>query len=218
MANQVFLSKTSLIGGGATALDSIDGAGLVDGDFAVVTMGGNFFLFKLDDDSGVAESYPWLISPDTNAGNKRWILQGQVGSANQKLFTKADESGTEWATGEKLLIFTRNLTATGAPTDVSYTGATFKPSTIIFFSAAGGADRIWSFGIYSINTALGMYSRPVGAGYQFGIDSNIVFMGYTSGNEQSAVLKTLDTDGFTLTWTKTGSPTGTYYFGALCLR
>ncbi len=76
MANVLFWSKTLVSGGTAPALDSIDGAGLVDGDFAHVTVAGVLYVYKLNATSGAAEVIPTIISPDTNAGTKRWILQG----------------------------------------------------------------------------------------------------------------------------------------------
>jgi len=66
---------TALTGGAAGALDSQDGAGLVNGDLAVVMMSGVLRLYELDDDSGAAESSPTVIPPATNAGAKRWIEQ-----------------------------------------------------------------------------------------------------------------------------------------------
>jgi hypothetical protein len=75
MANKIYYSKTTLTGGAATALDYIDGSLLVDGDFAYVTVAGVVYTYKLNASSGAAESSPNIISPDTNAGTKRWILQ-----------------------------------------------------------------------------------------------------------------------------------------------
>lgn len=76
MANTVYMSKTGLTGGEATKLDSIDGAGLVDGDAAFVNVSNVQYIYRLDADSAAVESSPNIIAPDTNAGNKRWILQG----------------------------------------------------------------------------------------------------------------------------------------------
>ncbi len=78
MANKIYYSKILLTGGGATALDSIDGAGLVDGDFATVTISKALYLYKLNATLGGAESSPNLILPDTNPGTKVWVLQGLV--------------------------------------------------------------------------------------------------------------------------------------------
>lgn len=77
-------SATSLIGGVAGALDSIDGTGLQDLDFAIVVTADTHYFYTLDDDSAAAESSPTVISPDDNAGTKRWVL---VGSFNQALLT-----------------------------------------------------------------------------------------------------------------------------------
>jgi hypothetical protein len=64
---------TSLTGGGAGALDSIDGGSLIDGDRAFCIVGGAFMVYYLDADSGASESVPNVIAPDTNPGTKRWI-------------------------------------------------------------------------------------------------------------------------------------------------
>lgn len=68
-------SATVLTGGGSGALDAIDGAGLSDLDAAIVQTDGIAYLYSLDATSAAAESSPDIISPDTNAGDKRWILQ-----------------------------------------------------------------------------------------------------------------------------------------------
>lgn len=81
MANTVYMSKTGLIGGEATKLDSIDGAGLVDGDAAFVNVSNVQYIYRLDADSAAAESSPNIIAPDTNPGDKRWILQNILSSA-----------------------------------------------------------------------------------------------------------------------------------------
>jgi len=72
-------SSTSLIGGVAGSLDSIDGAALQDLDDAIVFTVDTFYFYTLDADSAAAESSPDVISPDANAGNKRWILVASLG-------------------------------------------------------------------------------------------------------------------------------------------
>jgi hypothetical protein len=65
----------ALIGGTGAALDAIDGAQLVDGDKATVYLtGGPPLHYNLDASSGAGENSPFIISPDSNAGTKRWIL------------------------------------------------------------------------------------------------------------------------------------------------
>ena len=70
---------TVLTGGGATALDSIDGADLTDGDAAVVITDSGTYHYHLDASSGASENSPYVIAPDTNAGTKRWLLMAPVG-------------------------------------------------------------------------------------------------------------------------------------------
>lgn len=64
----------SLIGGSFGALDEIDGAGLVDGDGAIVITDVGVFNYHLDATVGGSENSPYLIEPDANPGNKRWVL------------------------------------------------------------------------------------------------------------------------------------------------
>jgi hypothetical protein len=67
--------KTVLTGGGASALDGIDGDLLIDKDLGFVFDGTNGYLFQLNATSGASESPPDIIAPDLNPGTKRWINQ-----------------------------------------------------------------------------------------------------------------------------------------------
>jgi len=71
----VVYHRQGLTGGGLTDLDQKDGTSLADGDSAFVNESDIFYTYQMDVSSGVAESSPDVISPDTNAGTKRWILQ-----------------------------------------------------------------------------------------------------------------------------------------------
>lgn len=75
MSKNIYYSRTALTGGGATALDYIDGSLLAEGDWAFVDVSSTLYVYKLNATSGAAESSPDVISPDTNAGTKRWILK-----------------------------------------------------------------------------------------------------------------------------------------------
>ena len=69
-----------LTGGGDGALDSVDGGALTDGDRALVITTSNVYFYILDDDSGATESSPNIIAPDTNPGDKRWLLLDVYGA------------------------------------------------------------------------------------------------------------------------------------------
>ena len=78
MAN-IYPVTGALIGGGDGALDKIDGADLANGDVAVVairglTNYGNFQAVYVNATVAGDESVPWVITPDSNAGDKRWVL------------------------------------------------------------------------------------------------------------------------------------------------
>lgn len=100
MALKTVYFFTLITGGTAAALDSVDGNSLVDGDVAFVMYNATLYAYLLDADSGAAESSPSVISPDTNAGTKRWIRQvtGSGVVDGQDWGTAAPTTGT-WARG-----------------------------------------------------------------------------------------------------------------------
>jgi hypothetical protein len=114
----------------------------------------------------------------------------------------------------KIIASTRVLTA--ASGDVSYTGVGFQPSVIIAFSA----DPVNSWhGIGFSDSAKNCYSMIWYGQYNAGQMSAVLINAYEgSGAWQTCIVKSYDADGFTLTWTKTGSPTGTPSLYFLCLK
>ena len=75
----VYTAK-ALTGGGATALDFFDGDNLNDDDLAFVSVSNAMYEYRLEATSGATESSPNIIAPDTNPGNKRWLLQTTYGT------------------------------------------------------------------------------------------------------------------------------------------
>lgn len=78
MPDIIYYYKTGLIGGTVGCLDSIDGADLKDEDPATVMTAEKIYFYAYDSDSGLAESSPDIIKPDTNAVDGRWILQNTL--------------------------------------------------------------------------------------------------------------------------------------------
>jgi len=74
--SEVVYWKYALTGGSGTSVDGINGNQLNDGDVCFATIAGTLYPYLLNASSGQAENAPYVICPDTNAGNKRWILQG----------------------------------------------------------------------------------------------------------------------------------------------
>lgn len=103
MAQTAYL-REALIGGAANALDSVDGSILLNLDFGIVVTnagsGDQIYFFILDEDSAVSESSPNVIAPDTNPGNKRWILQTMISRNNSPPDTNTISSGVLTVTHE----------------------------------------------------------------------------------------------------------------------
>lgn len=79
MANNIY-GAIALIGGGTGALDAIDGAALADKDIALVAVQDDqIYHYVLDADSAATESSPYIIQPDANGGDKRWIRTAAPG-------------------------------------------------------------------------------------------------------------------------------------------
>ncbi len=187
MANKVYYSKTTLTGGGGTALDSIDGNDLTDGDFAFVTISGVQYLYRLNATSGAAESVPNIISPDANAGNKRWLLQRPESRA-------------------KLGSFTIDATTTG---NQSITGVGFQPVFLELLMGIDGTKYMGRSMTDGINMA-GIFDSKQGTEGVYYVADDFLTMYYQDANNTSwSVISSFDADGFTITKSKANSPTGT---------
>lgn len=75
-ANKIW--PATCLTGTSNCLDAIDGNSLSDGDGAIVvyedTGTQKVYFYALDSTSGLSEAVPSVISPNSNAGTKRWIL------------------------------------------------------------------------------------------------------------------------------------------------
>jgi hypothetical protein len=238
---------TALTGGTSGCLDAIDGAGLLDGDKAFVLTSTQFYFYTLDDDSAAVESPPDIISPDSNAGDKRWVQVSShsifglssltagdlpyasaantlaalgIGAANYKLFTNAAGAAPEWGAGLNVVSTTKDLSI-GAPTDQSISGFGFKPSAVAILAAISGSVGNMSIGfIGPSGTGGGFYDySAVAVNTNSWISMTAAVLIRTDvGDYNLAALKSWDADGLTLTWTKTGNPVGTATLVILGIR
>ncbi len=90
--------RTSLTGGIDGSLDNIDGALLSNADKAYVATATAFYVYNLNATSGAAESSPAIISPDRNAGNKRWELVQSFASKTMAAISKTIGATGDYAT------------------------------------------------------------------------------------------------------------------------
>jgi len=138
------------------------------------------------------------------------------GTAGQ--FAKSAGAGANslWAfsfSQAKLITSTRDFTA--ASGDVAYTGVGFTPKVIVAWVAQDNQVRA-SLGLWETSHATGTAIGQDGTNWQVET-ALLIHATQGAGTNQNAILKTADADGFTLTWTKVGSPTGTVSLIFLCL-
>jgi hypothetical protein len=101
MTDWYFYPYKGLTGGADGALDSLDGDLLKDGDAAFIVdhVNRDTIVFSLDEDSGATEDGIYVIAPDSNAGDKRWLrttnggkfLQSGTGATPRTTLAKARE-------------------------------------------------------------------------------------------------------------------------------
>ncbi|MEW6184707.1 MAG: hypothetical protein AB1585_03090, partial [Thermodesulfobacteriota bacterium] len=160
---------------------------------------------------------PFVVGSD--ADGDIWYRAGGAltrlakGTANHKMFMNAAATAPEWAKGLYEGTFEHDLSAASGTQEI--TGVGFKPSMIIILSARSNSPGFClGFDDGSNHYHILNYdiSNIVGSGYSLGwADSTVT-------NYATGAITTLGSDGFTVTWTKTGSPTGTLIASYLALR
>jgi hypothetical protein len=155
-----------------------------------------------------------FVDLDTTKADVLTSDQNYVSDA--QLAVIANTSGTN--TGDlqtRVILVSRDMTAVSG--DVSYTGTGFIPTAMIAFgSISGGLNMMWG----AVDSAKN-YGRLIDITNQTYADGNSKFIDIqtvVNVDMQSAIVKSFDANGFTLTWTKTGTPTGTANFVILCFK
>lgn len=117
----------------------------------------------------------------------------------------------------KIVTVSRDLTV--ASGNVAYTGCGFAPRALI---ATGGVS---AGPAYALRTGMAASAGGVGNSTLYQTGAGDVIAGQfiavydsTGTAGQTAVVASYDSDGFTLTWTKTSTPSGTATFYVMCLR
>jgi hypothetical protein len=99
--------------------------------------------------------------------------------------------------------------------DVAYTGVGFQPTAMILVGSNHGSNVTSINMVDSGKVGKGMAST---GGVSYADQTVALTFETAGGTRQKAIVKSFDADGFTLTWTKEGSPTGTAYISILCFR
>jgi hypothetical protein len=130
--------------------------------------------------------------------------------------------GTNWLPkGGVELIFNGNTTrdlsiATGTQ---AVTGVGFKPKYVMITAGGGALAGMTSWGSYngSINSATYNNDNTVAKTFG-GTVTKCVQLNAGGGNTYTATISSFDVDGFTLSWVRTGTPTGTTGLIFTCFR
>lgn len=117
----------------------------------------------------------------------------------------------------KVVVFSRDTSSSSGTQAV--TGVGFKPKTVVFLSGFGGGSARASIGMDDSAAPTVLFNNHNAVADTWGIEQGFSIEPVESGTAfNKAKITSLDADGFTLTWTKTGLPSGVVSTAALCLR
>jgi len=149
----------------------------------------------------------------TTAGDLRYATAAGVdtrlgiGTIGHILSVAAGGTTPEWRaeTARTNFLKTETRDMQAATGDVGYTGFGFVPTSLIVLVTAGtSANGCIGFG--DVNLSEMCLFQNVTAGFLTSTTTIVQAWETYATTGQTAVLKTLDADGFTLTWTKVGTP------------
>jgi len=129
-------------------------------------------------------------------------------TSSDKTITLPNETGTVLTSATtlyKIGTFTRDMEAVTA--DVAYTGVGFTPEFMIFFASGSSIPVTLTAGFDNGTTQISSYIQGNVANSGASGAVSILLATTIGTAQQEGVVKTFGADGFTLTWTKTGSPT-----------
>lgn len=146
--------------------------------------------------------------------------------ANKWYKILVDASGTSaqlsWigspATAYKAISFTRDISLASGTQAV--TGVGFKPRGIIFLAGtSAGTANIGSWGVDDGTTHLSLiwFNASSANGFATSAAASI-YANPVAGSNYQGYAQSFDADGFTISWTKGGTPTGTLTVQAICFR
>jgi hypothetical protein len=147
-----------------------------------------------------------IVAAATSALSAERVLT-DTASVTWDFSTPGQAKATAVGSGVSLKVgsFTRDLsTATGT---AAVTGVGFQPVALILGAGIQGSGAaFWSVGFSdaSSNTSISVLS-----GSGFSQNAFCIAVGTSGAAFQTATVDSMDSDGMTLGWTKTGSPTGT---------
>jgi hypothetical protein len=129
-----------------------------------------------------------------NAANSAWITIGTLASPNLGI------------TSFKMGTFTRDVSVASGTTTFAHGGG-IAPKAVVFFGSSTTATATWGAGIVG-GAAQMSYKRSDEANFRSRAGSAVGFF-VDGANIQEGNPTSADATNVTMTWTKTGAPTGT---------
>ncbi len=165
---------------------------------------------------------PGAANITTSAGDRAIVRAETTANARVIAYTKADGTALVASTltiSSKVGSTTRDVsTASGTQ---AITGIGFQPKAVILIAGIAAANNeAVSIGVDDGTTGICIFNGGNDSANTWGFETakSISIHPSAAGNNATASVTTLGADGFTLTWVKTGSPTGTYNIGYLCIK
>lgn len=182
---------------------------------AAATLGDGFWCDVRNDGSGVI-----TIDPNsTEQVNGATTLELYPGESCILMCT-----GSAWKTiglhapSFKIGSFTRDMTTASGTQAV--TGVAFKPRCVLFLASEGSSAQA-SIGFDLAGSSRGtLYNNHVASADTWNRSgtSYSIFASQSGGASYAGGVTSLDTDGFTVSWVKSGLPTGTLTIDYLAMR
>lgn len=155
--------------------------------------------------NGVVKSSVNVAVPDDAYDATTW--NGSVNVPTKNAVRDKIELLTIGATSFKVGTFNRDVSLTSG--NIAYTGVGFTPKAIIFLAAeTSGSFPVTSIG-FDDGSSHADWVTLVGLSPSSGNGGHSIVIGTTNSDLQSGVIASFDVDGFTITWAKAGTPTGT---------
>lgn len=196
----IHITGTTQIDGFATATAGIRRKIVFDGALQLTHNGTSMILPSAANITTVANDCAEFVSE----GSGNWRCVNYVRATGKALISSAKF---------KLGTFTYDLTTATGTVDI--TGIGFTPTIVLIMGGLSASTEV-SFGIDNSSTRIGVYNNAGVTATQWAVVTtksiNVVQDG---SNYQLATISALGSGQFTVSWTKTGTPTGTATFGYL---
>lgn len=199
--------ETSITISGTTTITSF-GTTMKAGQAKIVTFSGALTLTH----NGTSLILPTGANITTAAGDQ--ALVHCLSSGNYRvMYSRADGSALT-GLSTKVGSFTRDTsTASGSQ---AITGVGFRPKAVVFLASQGAAKEM-SVGFSDGSSHLSIFQQSTAG--NFSANAAAITLDETTGSAAyTGVINSLDSDGFTIGWTRSGTPTGTATVYYMALR